>query len=806
MPLTQAQCCDALRRLGLAVDEAEGQLTVIAPPYRFDIQIEEDLIEEVARMVGYHRLPDRPPQAPVSARLSPEERRNAFALRRLMAALGYQETINFSFVDERWEFELAGNEQPIRLLNPMSSQMSVMRSSLLGSLLQVLKFNLDRRVDRLRVFELGRIFMRDNASIDSDTSVAQVHQPMRLAGLAYGSADPLQWGRREVVLDFFDLKGDVQTLLAPRRPSFEPAQHPAMHPGRCARVLLAGQAIGILGELHPRWCQSHELPRPPLLFELEKIHGALDVRWGRSGERLTLLNGSNVEVDGNVGVIADDAMVESLAGIMGGESTAVSDATRHIYVEAAFWWPAAVAGRARRYNFSTDAAYRFERGVDPSLTVEHIERISELIMDICGGEAGPIDDQQVNMPQNRSVTLRVARAAKVLGMPLTQAQCCDALRRLGLAVDEAEGQLTVIAPPYRFDIQIEEDLIEEVARMVGYHRLPDRPPQAPVSARLSPEERRNAFALRRLMAALGYQETINFSFVDERWEFELAGNEQPIRLLNPMSSQMSVMRSSLLGSLLQVLKFNLDRRVDRLRVFELGRIFMRDNASIDSDTSVAQVHQPMRLAGLAYGSADPLQWGRREVVLDFFDLKGDVQTLLAPRRPSFEPAQHPAMHPGRCARVLLAGQAIGILGELHPRWCQSHELPRPPLLFELELEPVLHWPLPVAQPVPRRQPVQRDIAVVVREEVSHAALLAAIESAPVAGLLSQAVLFDVYRPERGPLARSAPVTGLSQDEKSLAVRLTLYAPDATLAEGEIDAAVRAVVEHLAATLGARLRA
>ncbi len=549
-----------------------------------------------------------------------------------------------------------------------------------------------------------------------------------------------------------------------------------------------------------------ELGRPSHIFDLEKIHGALDVRWGRSGERLTLLNGSSVEVDGNVGVIADDAMVESLAGIMGGESTAVSDATRHIYVEAAFWWPVAVAGRARRYNFSTDAAHRFERGVDPSLTVEHIERISELIMDICGGEAGPIDDQQVNMPQNRSVTLRVARAAKVLGMPLTQAQCCDALRRLGLAVDEAEGQLTVIAPPYRFDIQIEEDLIEEVARMVGYHRLPDRPPQAPVSARLSPEERRNAFALRRSMAALGYQETINFSFVDERWELELAGNEQPIRLLNPMSSQMSVMRSSLLGSLLQVLKFNLDRRVDRLRVFELGRIFMRDNASIDSDTSVAQVHQPMRLAGLAYGSADPLQWGRREVVLDFFDLKGDVQTLLAPRRPSFEPAQHPAMHPGRCARVLLAGQAIGILGELHPRWCQSHELPRPPLLFELELEPVLHWPLPVAQPVPRRQPVQRDIAVVVREEVSHAALLAAIESAPVAGLLSQAVLFDVYRPERGPLARSAPVTGLSQDEKSLAVRLTLYAPDATLAEDEIDAAVRAVVEHLAATLGARLRA
>ena len=550
-----------------------------------------------------------------------------------------------------------------------------------------------------------------------------------------------------------------------------------------------------------------EFGRPSHIFDLEKIHGALEVRWGRSGERLKLLNGDVVEVDANVGVIADDARVESLAGIMGGDSTAVSDETRHVYVEAAFWWPAAVAGRARRYNFTTEAAHRFERGVDPSLTVQHIERITGLIMQICGGEAGPMDDHQVNMPQLRPVSLRVARAAKVIGMPLTQADCGAALRRLGLTVAEEPGCLTVLPPPYRFDLQIEEDLIEEVARMVGYDRLPDSPPLAPVTARLRPESRRDAFTLRRALAAMGYQETINFSFVDERLEMELAGNTEPIRLLNPIASQMNVMRSSLLGSLVQVLKFNLDRRVDRLRVFELGRTFARDPSATSGDTSVAQVRQPMHVAGLAYGAADPLQWSRRDAALDFFDVKGDVESLLAPRQAVFERSEHPALHPGRCARILLDGKAIGVVGELHPKWCQAHELPQAPVLFELDMEAVLYWPLPIVQTVARRQPVQRDIAVVVREELSHALLLDTILSAPTGGRLSEAVLFDVYRPQANPAAKSgAGGAGLHIGEKSLAVRLTLHGLDTTLADEEIEAMVQTVLEHLAARLGARLRA
>ena len=548
-----------------------------------------------------------------------------------------------------------------------------------------------------------------------------------------------------------------------------------------------------------------EFGRPSHIFDLDKIHGGLVVRWGQPGEQLKLLNGSTVTVDDKVGVIADDAQVESLAGIMGGDATAVSDDTSNVYVEAAFWWPKAIAGRSRRYNFATDAGHRFERGVDPQLTVEHIERISQLILDICGGAVGPIDDLQVSPPVAAPVALRVARAAKVIGMPLTQAQCADALQRLGLPLVQAEGVITVTPPSYRFDLEIEEDLIEEVARMVGYNNLPKTAPLAPISPRVRPEAQRSPFAVRRALAALGYQETINFSFVEQRWETELAGNAEPIRLLNPIASQMSVMRSSLLGSLLQVLKFNCDRKADRVRVFELGRVFLRDASIAESDTTVQGVHQPMRVAGLAYGPADGLQWGRSAQNVDFFDIKGDVQLLLAPLHPVFEPATHPAMHPGRCANVLVQGKVIGTVGELHPRWRQGYELAQAPVLFELDLAAVLERPVPQFSAVPRQQAVERDIAVVVAESVTHARLMAQVWAADTAGLLRNALLFDVYRPKAGK-GDAEPTGGLAAGEKSLAVRLTLNSAQGPLTEAQIETAVQAVVQQLELHLGARLRA
>jgi phenylalanyl-tRNA synthetase beta chain len=541
-----------------------------------------------------------------------------------------------------------------------------------------------------------------------------------------------------------------------------------------------------------------EFGRPSHIFDYDKIHGGLDVRWGKPGEQLKLLNGNTVTVDEKVGVIADDREVESLAGIMGGAATAVSDDTKNVYVEAAFWWPQAIQGRSRRYNFATDAGHRFERGVDPSLTVEHIEHITRLIQEICGGEAGPMDDQVLSLPERRPVTLRVARAAKVIGMPLSQQQCHDALARLGLDVTATDGTLTVKPPPYRFDIAIEEDLVEEVARVIGYERLPTTPPLAPITAKLPPESRRSRFAVRRLLAGLGYQETINFSFVEEAWERELAGNQDPIRLLNPIASQMSVMRSSLLGSLLQALKFNLDRKAPRVRLFELGRVFMRDGSVVTTDTTVRGIHQPMRVAGLAYGEADGLQWGRKETPVDFYDVKGDVEALLAPRRAQFKPASHPAMHPGRCAAVLLEGREIGFVGELHPKWRQQRELAQAPVLFELDLDAVTSHPVPVFQPVPRFQPAERDIAIVVADHVTHDAVLAAVQSAATGGLLRDAMLFDVYKPKQAS-------AGLAPGEKSLAVRLTLASSEATLTDQQIEAAVQAVLQRIADQLGGRLR-
>jgi phenylalanyl-tRNA synthetase beta chain len=549
-----------------------------------------------------------------------------------------------------------------------------------------------------------------------------------------------------------------------------------------------------------------EYGRPSHIFDLDKIHGGLDVRWAKQGETLKLLNGNTVTLDQKVGIIADDQAVESLAGIMGGDSTSLTDDTQNVYIEAAFWWPEAVAGRSRRFNFSTDAGHRFERGVDPMLTVAHTERITRLVQEICGGQAAVMDDQQPNMLQERTVQLRVARASKIIGMPVTAQQCLDVFAKLGLPASEQNGVITVKPPVYRFDITLEEDLIEEVVRIIGFNTLPETAPIAPVEPKARSERSKGRFAVRRSLAALGYAETINFSFVEERWEKELAGNADPVRLLNPIASQLSVMRSSLLGSLLDVLKHNLDRKAARVRVFELGRVFARDasvkTAIEEGAQQVQGIAQPMRIAGLAFGGALQRQWSAKDTAADFFDVKGDVEALLAPAKPEFKAFEHPAMHPGRCAQVILNGQAIGVIGELHPRWKQSYELPSgsaSPVMFELDAEAVMARALPAATPISKLQAVERDIAVVVKETVGHTALMQAIHAANTQGLLQDALLFDVFR------AKEATAS-MALDEKSLAIRLTLQGQDATLTEEQIEAAVAAILASLQNAVGARLRA
>jgi phenylalanyl-tRNA synthetase beta chain len=545
-----------------------------------------------------------------------------------------------------------------------------------------------------------------------------------------------------------------------------------------------------------------ELGRPSHVFDLDKIHGGIEVRWGRRGESLKLLNGNTVELDEAVGVIADDHQVESLAGIMGGDSTAVTLDTTNVYLEAAFWWPDSIRGRARKYNFSTDAAHRFERGVDYETTVAHIERITRLILDICGGEAGPVDDQIVNLPQRAPVTMRVARAQRVIGVAIDADDMARIFTRLGLEY-EFDGAIFAVTPPsYRFDIEIEEDLIEEVARIYGFERIPARPPVAANAMRATNETRRSVHTLRHALAARDYAETINFSFVDEAWERDFAGNEAPIRVVNPIASQLSVMRSTLFGSLIDVLRHNLNRRADRVRVFEAGRVFLRDTTVGASEMTVEGYAQPKRIGALAYGPAMEEQWGSPARMVDFFDVKGDVEALFAPRVARFVKAQHPALHPGRSARIELDGQAVGWIGELHPRWMQQYDLPLAPMLFEVDADALMGRSLPTLAEVSKYPPVRRDIAVVVNQSVEVQALLDEMQKALDEGackFVQRVALFDEFR------AKSSTSGGMAAHEKSLAFRVTLQDTGGTLQDETVDSAVKTLVDRLARVYGARLR-
>ncbi|MEA3121764.1 MAG: phenylalanyl-tRNA synthetase beta chain [Paraburkholderia sp.] len=545
-----------------------------------------------------------------------------------------------------------------------------------------------------------------------------------------------------------------------------------------------------------------ELGRPSHVFDLDKIHGGIEVRWARRGETLKLLNGNTIELDETVGVIADDHQVESLAGIMGGDSTAVSLDTTNVYLEAAFWWPDSIRGRARKYNFSTDAAHRFERGVDYATTVEHIERITRLILEICGGEAGPVDDQVVNLPKRKPVTMRVARAQRIIGVPVKADEMAQIFTRLGLEF-EFDGDAFVVTPPsYRFDIEIEEDLIEEVARIYGFEKIPARPPLAANEMRATNETRRSIHAIRHALAARDYMETVNFSFVDEGWEQDFAGNDNPVRLLNPIASQMSVMRTTLIGSLVNVLRHNLNRRAERIRVFEAGGVYLRDSSLPAGEFAVEGYAQPKRIGALAYGAVADEQWGLAARLVDFFDVKGDVEALFSPRAARFVKAEHPALHPGRSARIELDGREVGWIGELHPRWMQKYDLPHAPIVFEVDAEALMERALPTPVEVSKFPPVRRDIAVVVDQKIEAQALLDEMQMAVGEGackFVQRVALFDEFR------AKSSTSGGLAAHEKSLAFRVTLQDTCGTLQDETVDLAVKTLVDRLALVYGARLR-
>ena len=551
-----------------------------------------------------------------------------------------------------------------------------------------------------------------------------------------------------------------------------------------------------------------ELGRPTHVFDLDKVQGGLTVRWGRAGERVELLNGQTVEVDSTVGVIADGAGVEALAGIMGGARTAVALDTRNVYVEAAFWWPDAIRGRARRYNFSTDASHRFERGVDYATNAEHIEYITRLIVDICGGQAGPVDDQTIALPQRKPITMRGERCRRLLGVAIDADAIANAFRRIGFDFRRDGDNFVVTPPSFRFDLEIEEDLVGEVARLIGYESIPAHPPRTAATMRAEPEERRSAHDVRRALSLAGYTELINYSFVDSQAERDFAGNEDPIAVLNPIASQMSVMRSTLLGGLVSALAYNVNRKAHRVRLFEIGRVYRRDPQQPDGPLQVGGIDQPNRLAALAYGPNDDEQWAVPMRDSDFFDLKGDIESLLPAAR--FVTALHPALHPGRSASIEIDGRRVGIIGQLHPRLQQQYELPKAPVVCEIDLEPLLVRALPRHRELSRFQPVQRDISVTVAESVAAQAMVDAVTALSLSerrlSALREFKVFDVYRvPPNSSKVAEASANVLLNNEKSLAFRLVLQDTERPVTDADADAAVEVILEVLKQRFAARLR-
>ncbi|MDX5362671.1 MAG: phenylalanine--tRNA ligase subunit beta [Pseudazoarcus pumilus] len=534
-----------------------------------------------------------------------------------------------------------------------------------------------------------------------------------------------------------------------------------------------------------------ELGQPLHAFDDAKLSGAIHVRMPRAGEQLLLLNEQTVTPAADTLLIADEARPLALAGIMGGEESGITLDTTELFLESAFFAPDAIAGRARQYNFSSDASHRFERGVDFELPRRAIERATRLILDLCGGQAGPVQEavSEAHLPQRQPVTMRLQRARRVLGLDLDDAAMIALLERARLAVQRDGDVLTVVPPSFRFDIEIEADLIEEIVRLHGYDNIPAKVPAGPLPMLAQPEAQRTAWSLRRLLAARDFQEVINYAFIEERWERELCGNTAPVRLANPIASQMSVMRTSLIPGLVATLADNLKRQQARVRVFELGRCFLAD----PDGGPVAGYRQPVRIAALAAGPAVAEQWGVATRRADFFDLKGDLEALLAPRRAEFLPFAHPALHPGRSAEVRIDGVSVGVIGELHPQWAEAYDLGAAPVVFELDLAAALGAQVPAYQELSRFPGVSRDIALAVDQNVPVADLLAAMKRvAPP--IVCSVELFDVYSGK-----------GVEEGKRSLAFRVLMQDTQRTLEDTEVESAISAIVGEADASFGARLR-
>lgn len=525
------------------------------------------------------------------------------------------------------------------------------------------------------------------------------------------------------------------------------------------------------------------LGQPMHAFDAAKLNGEIEVRFAKAEEKLALLNDQTVELKSDDLVIADSQGAVALAGIMGGKPTSVSEETTDIFLESAFFTPTVIAGKARRLGLSTDSSYRFERGVDYGNTRNALEYATQLILKICGGQAGEVAEVSGNLPKRHPVKLRMSRLNSVLGIAFERAKVAQLLKQLGFSFSEDDASFTVTPPSYRFDIEIEEDLIEEVARLHGYDHIPATPPVANLTMLAAPEQLQHLNNLRDALVANGYQEVVTYSFVDENWERNLMGNDAPIKLKNPIASNLSVMRTGLWGGLLDTLVYNLNRKQERAFLFEIGAVYQQVDGKYQETT---------RISGLTYGSEKPEQWAIAGKDVDFFDVKSHVVGIVGVDA-IFEKAEHTALHPGQSARIVLNGQAIGWLGKLHPKWQQLYALPKSTYLFELDIATVINRLVPVYEEISKFLPVRRDLAVVLDENIAVANVLETIKQADIQ-FINEVGLFDLYQGK-----------GIAENKKSLALSVLMHNTGATLIDNDVDASMNNLLQLLKTKFGAELR-
>lgn len=533
-----------------------------------------------------------------------------------------------------------------------------------------------------------------------------------------------------------------------------------------------------------------ELGQPMHAFDLSKLSGSLHVRLAQQGESIRLLDGQEINLNADTMVIADQQQALAVAGIMGGEESAVGEATRDIFLESAFFNPLAIAGRARSYGLHTDSSHRFERGVDYSLQLDAIERATALLLDIVGGEAGPvIHVTNEHLPQERQVSLRKARILSGLSLEMADDEVVDILARLGLNLlsQNAEGWVFAV-PSYRFDISIEADLLEELARVYGYNRLPTRSLAAPLDIEPHPEAKMGLPALRNQLIARGYQEAITYSFIEPKLSALFDPNVSPVLLRNPISADMAAMRTSLMPGLVSVLRNNLNRQQNRVRLFESGLRFV---------PSADGLKQEAMLAGLIYGSRAPESWANAAEVVDFFDLKGDLESLLALTGDesafTLKSGSHSALHPGQTAEIYRDGEWQGVIGALHPSLQQQLDIPQSVYLFEVRLTALLKARIPAFTSLSKFPEVRRDLALLVDRDLAADKLLTAVKGQAGEHLIDLKV-FDVYMGK-----------GIDPHRKSVAMGLTFQHPSRTLNEDEINASIDSIVQYLGVNFSATLR-